>query len=323
MLRLSLIGCGAHSEAAHAEPLRIYAERFPDRVALTAACDVRLERAEAFCRRFGFARAYADWEAMLAAEKPDAVLCIVPIPLIVLIGSELLRRGIPCILEKPPGATQEEVAALAKVAQETGTPHQVSVNRRFSPFLNRALADIHVPKGPESPLRYVHARMLRHARTEPEFIWGTGVHIVDAMRHIGGEWDTFDVRTVAPPDTSAPWFIVSLRFASGCLGTVEVLPTVGMVEERYDLYGAGFFASTVTMGTEGESVRIWRNRTLEVEERGDPAASLCLRDGSYEELCHFIDNLRDGLTPHPPLAKIAPSMDLCARIGAALDEAKG
>lgn len=320
MLRFCLIGCGAHSETAHAEPLRIYGERFPDRVTLSAACDVRPERAEAFCRRFGFTRAYTDWETMLAAETPDAVLCIVPIPLIVPIGGELLRRGIPCILEKPPGATLDEVAALTRVAQETGTPHQVSVNRRFSPFLNRALA---FANDTGTPLRYVHARMLRHARTEPEFIWGTGVHIVDAMRHIGGEWDSFTVRTIAPPETSAPWFIVSLRFASGCLGTVEVLPTVGAVEERYDLYGDGYFASAVTMGTEGESVRVWRNRTLELEERGDPSAPLCLRDGSFDELCAFIDSLRDGLPLHPPLAKIAPSMDLCARIGAALNEAKG
>ena len=29
--------------------------------------------------------------------------------------------------------------------------------------------------------------MARHARREPEFLWATAVHAVDALRHMAGE----------------------------------------------------------------------------------------------------------------------------------------
>jgi predicted dehydrogenase len=242
-----------------------------------------------------------------------------PVERIVPLGSELLRRGVPCILEKPPGATAAEVAALVQVARETGTPHQISVNRRFSPFLNRAIAWAKEA----GSVQYVHGRMVRDARREGDFVWGTGVHIIDAMRHIGGEWEDFEVRTVEPPRTSAPWFLIALRFASGCEGTVEMVPTAGMMEETYDLYGDGFRATATTMGGLGESVRCWRNGTLEVEMRADPGAPTCLRDGSYEEVEAFVSALNQGVMPHPGVEEVAPTMDLCTQIHAALGGKEG
>ena len=221
------------------------------------------------------------------------------------VGIELLRRRIPCLLEKPPGATPAEVEALVRVARETATPHQISVNRRFSPFLNQAIAWAN-EAGPPS---HVHARMLRHARREADFVWGTGVHVLDAVRHIGGEWDHFDVR-VTPPPASAPWFLVSLRFASGCLGTIEIAPTSGRVEETYELRGENFCASATTLGGAGEAARLWRNNTLEQETLADPDAPLCLRDGSWEETCAFLDAVRAKTPPRPTVAQSAIVLSL-------------
>src|SRR5262245_23961028 len=112
MLRLALIGCGSHSESAHGKPLAHYAARHPGDVALAAACDLDRGRAVRFCQEFGFARAYDDIEAMLQTENPDAVVSVLPIEKIVEVGSLLLRRGIPCVLEKPPGRSVEEATAL-------------------------------------------------------------------------------------------------------------------------------------------------------------------------------------------------------------------
>src|SRR5437867_2826136 len=71
MLRLALIGCGAHSEAAHAASLAHYVSQHPGEVELVAACDLRRERAERFCCDYGFADAYTDVETMLATAIPD------------------------------------------------------------------------------------------------------------------------------------------------------------------------------------------------------------------------------------------------------------
>ena len=44
---------------------------------------------------------------------------------------------------------------------------------------------------------------------------------------------------------STAWYVVSLRFESGASGRIEVLPTAGMVEESYELFGEGFRARVV------------------------------------------------------------------------------
>src|SRR5438046_3931895 len=78
MIRIALIGCGSHSEVAHARPLAHYAARHAGEVDLVAACDLDIERARRFCRDHGFARAYSDMEEMLASEALDAVVSVVP-----------------------------------------------------------------------------------------------------------------------------------------------------------------------------------------------------------------------------------------------------
>jgi predicted dehydrogenase len=45
-IRLGLIGCGEHSEIGHAIPLARYAATHAEAITLTAACDLRQERAE-------------------------------------------------------------------------------------------------------------------------------------------------------------------------------------------------------------------------------------------------------------------------------------
>lgn len=305
MLRLALIGCGAHSESAHASALAHYVAQHPGDVELAGACDREIERAEQFCRRYGFADAYSDLEKMLQIAKPDAVLAILPIEKTAEIGRLLLRRRIPCVLEKPPGVSLEEATALAEVARRTGTPHMVSMNRRFNPYLNRAIAWT----GEVGPIRYLHGRMVRNERREAEFLWGTGVHIVDAMRHIGGEIAKFDIQTLPSPAT--PWRLISLQFASGAAGCIEILPTAGMVEERFEWFGDDFRVCVTTMGGEGEAARGWRLGALELEETADANTPLFLRDGSYQETSAFIRGLQETSPLHPSLEEVLPTLQVC------------
>src|SRR5207245_2416823 len=106
---------------------------------LAAACDLDRERARRFCREYGFQAAYSSIEELLDAVKPDAVVSVLPPEKTAEVGGELLRRGIPCVLEKPPGTSLAEATCLAELAAQTGIPHMVSMNRRFSPYLQRAI----------------------------------------------------------------------------------------------------------------------------------------------------------------------------------------
>jgi len=309
MLRLALIGCGAHSEHAHAAPLAHYVAQHPGDAVLAAACDLDIARARRFCQQVGFARAYADAEEMLRTEKPDAVVSVLPIEKIVETGSLLLRQRIPCMLEKPPGRSLEEAYALADIARQTGTPHMVSLNRRYSPYLNWAVSWAREI----GPLRYLRGQMFRQERREEDFLWGTGVHVVDAMRHIGGDVATCKVQRLEQPAGSTPWFLIALLFADGGVGQIEILPTTGTVEERYDLFGDGFQASATTMGGSGERVRCWQNGVLKMEKTAGADEPLFLRDGSYEETSAFLRRLLRGEPLRPALEDVLPTLRICGQ----------
>src|SRR5690242_18286511 len=105
MICVGLIGCGEHSEIGHAVPLARYKAEHPEHMDLTAACDVRKERAEYFCKAYGFRRSYADLSTMLRSEQLNLCIVVAPVDKISTLGIELLQRGTACVIEKPLGAT--------------------------------------------------------------------------------------------------------------------------------------------------------------------------------------------------------------------------
>jgi predicted dehydrogenase len=310
MIRLALVGCGEHSQLSHATPLARYAALNPGDLQLVAACDLNLERARAFCSEFGFARAYSDLETMLSKESVDGCVCVVPMERIVDLAVMLLERKIPSVIEKPLGVTREESERLAEVARRTGTPHMVSVNRRFMPYLNQAkswVKDI-------GPLQYVRATQVRHGRDEPDFIWSTAIHVLDALRHIAGEVAEFDTEVHQQTGLSTAWYVVSLRFASGASGQIEVLPTAGMVEESYELFGEGFRARVVAGSGVQRSLHCWHDGELALEEHSAETEPEDLRNGAYEEVVEFVRALKTGERPWPTVEDILPSSRICFAI---------
>lgn len=310
MIRLALLGCGEHSRSSHAAPLARYAAQNPGEVDLVAACDLNLQRAEEFCRDFGFARAYTDVETMIAMELVDGCVSVMPIERIVDVGVMLLARKIPCVIEKPLGTSPSEAERLASTARETGTPHMVSVNRRFMPFLNQALSWTRQI----GPLQYVRAMQVRHARAEPDFIWSTAIHVVDALRHVAGEVKNFNTEVRRQSELSCLWYVISLHFENGIVGRIEVLPTAGMVEESYELLGEGFRARVVAGSGTQRSLQCWREGQLELEEHSSNKEPEDLRNGSYEEVVEFVRALRTRTQPRPSVQDILPSALICFAI---------
>lgn len=309
-LRLALVGCGEHSELSHAAPLRRYAAGRPGEIELAAACDLDLSRAERFCREYGFARAYASLDEMLASERLDGCVTVMPVARIAGVAAKVLERGIPCVIEKPLGASLAEVERLAEDARRTGTPHMVSVNRRFMPFLNRASAWAREAGG----LRYARATMVRHGRDEPDFIWETALHGLDALRHVAGEIAEHRAHVHRPQGLSANWYLVSLDFEGGARGQLEVLPTAGVIEESYEMFGEGFRARVVAGSGPQRSLHCWRGGRLEVEEFADEASPEDLRSGAFEEVLEFVGALREGRRPAPTVEDVLPSSRVCFRV---------
>ena len=317
MVRLALVGCGEHSRNSHAAPLARYAAQQPGEVELVAACDLNADRAAEFCQTFGFARAYTDVEKMLAAENIDGCVSVMPMERIVPEAIRLLERGIPCVIEKPLGTSLAEAEKLARAARETNTPHMVSVNRRFLPYLNTARSWI----SEIGPLRYVRATQVRSARSEPDFIWSTAIHVLDALRSIAGEISSFETDVQRRP--SALWYVISLRFESGATGRIEVLPTAGMVEESYELFGEGFRARVTAGSGTQRSMECWGNGQKVLEENASDDEPEDLRNGGYQEVMEFVRALTSGTRPRPEIQDILPSARICFAIADSVAQQTG
>ena len=306
-IRLGLIGCGEHSEIGHAIPLARYASAHADAITLTAACDLRQERAELFCRKYGFARSYQQADEMLAREHLDVCVAVTPVEQIAEIGIKLLEAGMPCVVEKPLGATFSEVNALREAAKRTNTTNMVSVNRRFMPLLNRGLEWARNA----GVLRYVRCTMLRHARTEPDFLRFTAIHAVDTMRYIGGEVHASEIRTLTPAPHA---YAIDLQFESGVSGRIDVLPTAGVVEETYELVGDGFRAAITGPFGPLRSLHCYQENQLALEEIAGSETPDDVTQGFYGEVLELVDALSLGRRPKPSIEDIFPSVELCFRL---------
>jgi myo-inositol 2-dehydrogenase / D-chiro-inositol 1-dehydrogenase len=319
MIRLGLIGCGEHSESGHAIPLARYKAAQPAEIELAAACDLKGERAQSFCRKYEFMSAYSDVDEMLAREKLDGCIAVVPVERISQLGIKLLGLGIPCVVEKPLGASLKEVKALLDAARATRTPNMVSVNRRFMPFLNRAIEWTRTV----GPLRYVRCTLTRHARSEPEFLWTTAVHAVDALRYIAGQAGEAKIRTLGDASWSAQWYGIDLRFDSGVCGHIDVLPTAGMLEETYELMGEGFRASvTCPFGPE-RGWRGFRENRLVAQETAPAGMAEEVLNGCSGEAAEFVRALIVKDVPRPSIEDVFPSVELCLAMASTAEKNAG
>jgi myo-inositol 2-dehydrogenase / D-chiro-inositol 1-dehydrogenase len=307
-MRLGLIGCGEHSEIGHALPLARCAAAHPEATTLAAACDLRPERAQMFCQNYGFARAYQDLDEMLARERLDVCIAVVPVERISEIGIKLLQAKIPCVVEKPLGGTITEARRLLEAAKATGTTNMVSVNRRFMPLLNRGIKWAKAA----GTLRYVHCAMLRQARTEPDFFRFTAIHALDTMRFIGGEVRASEIRTLptGPPLSYA----VDLQFKNGVQGRIDVLPNAGLVEERYELFGDGFRAVITSPFGPQRSLRCYQQNRLVLEEIAGSETPEDVTQGFYGEASKLIEALNQGKSPKPSIEEVFPSVELCFQL---------
>jgi myo-inositol 2-dehydrogenase / D-chiro-inositol 1-dehydrogenase len=319
MIRLGLIGCGEHSEGGHAVPLARYKAAHPGEIELTAVCDLKLERAQFFCDKYGFLNPYQDRNEMLTRQTLDACIAVLPVEKIPEVGIHLLERRMPCVVEKPLGASLSDVRRLRDTARTTGTLNMVSVNRRFMPFLNRTLAWTRNA----GPLRYVRCTFTRHARSEPEFLWGTAVHAVDTVRYLAGEVAEANIRTLKSAPDSADWYAVDLTFTSGVSGRIDVLPTAGLRDETYELMGEGFRAVVTCPFGRKRGFQCFCENRLILEEYESEATSEDVVNGFYDEAVELIRALTLKNELRPSIEDVFPSVELCLNMAHTVEQKAG
>lgn len=136
-LRTCFIGAGGHS-FRNVYPTFQYAP-----IDLVAICDLDQDRATAFARQFGAARAYSDHREMLAKERPEAVFIVTSYladgrPQATGLALEALAAGAHVWMEKPTAASVAEVQTLIDASAEHGRQVMTGLKKIFFPSIVKA-----------------------------------------------------------------------------------------------------------------------------------------------------------------------------------------
>lgn len=307
MLNLALLGGGGHSYHNHLPALQRYASLHPGEIRLAACCDLRPEIAARMASEFGFATAYTDLDAMLAAERLDGCIAVTPIAATAAVAATVMRAGLPLLMEKPPGATPAETDALCDLARQLGSRVMVSVNRRFEATVAAART-----WAAEHPLRHLHGSMWRHNRREETFATDTAIHCLDVVCSLGGPLrsGTGRVRRV----DGVWWYHAELEFAGGATGTVEILPTCGAQGETYDLFAADGRALARIGEVDDGTLSVWQDGVLCRRETPGHGQPPFVQNGTLAETAAFIAALREGRAPWPGPEDVRPALRLTHRL---------
>ncbi len=303
-LKIGVIGAGWHSRASHLPALvRCVSER-PDGLNLAAVCDIDAERAREAAEEFGFERAFSGMDEMLEEARPDAVVAVTPVEMTAGCALKLIERGIPALIEKPPGASVEEAQRVAEAAAASHSPVMVSMNRRFDPALAAAVSWME-----GGTIRYARGSMLRAGRSEPAFMTNTALHALDALRAVAGDVTAICCRNMKVKGTT--WYDVALEFENGARGALEIMPTAGVTEERYDLFGDGWRVVIRVGGTDCGTLTCWEGGEREMQSEPAEGEPGFVRDGTYAETREFLHALIEGRSPRPTPQDVLQSVELC------------
>lgn len=83
------------------------------------------------------AKFFTDYKEMLEEARPDAVSVVVPTPFHLEVATEVMSRGIHCMLEKPIASSAEEADKLIACAKENNVTFTVGHIERFNPVIKK------------------------------------------------------------------------------------------------------------------------------------------------------------------------------------------
>lgn len=196
-------------------------------------------------RKFGFAKATTDLDAVLGDKSVDAVFVVTRHSSHAELTRQALLAGKTVFVEKPLALTEEELAGVLATVEESGNDRlQVGFNRRFAPLLTEAKERFGARTGPAS-LRYlVNAGKLQHGSwylqqgAEGSRFAGEGGHFIDTASWL------LDADPVSVYATAAPGnedLQVVLRYPDGSTATISYVTSgaSGFPKETLDLVGDG------------------------------------------------------------------------------------
>ena len=247
--KIGLIGTGGISRAH----LPVY-EQFPEKVKLTAVCDIIEEAAKERARDANVDAIYTDYQKMLEEADIDAVdICTghdTHAPIVIAAA----EAGKHALVEKPMGNSMQECRDMIAAADKAGVTLMIAHMLRFSPS-TEAVRQL-LAAGELGPIRAARIDIMMNAigrlrdghwMLDGNAGGGIGmtntIHEVDLVRHLVGDVKRVNgvTRTVSArlKNNAEDILCATLEFENGAVGTVLCLwcAARGPVSQQYTLFG--------------------------------------------------------------------------------------
>jgi len=142
---IGLVG-GGYMGKAHAVALSAVGAVFntPLRPRLEMIAAASDQTAEQYRKAYGFARATANWQELVADPRVEAVVIASPQSTHRAIALAAFAAGKPVFCEKPLGASLEDARAMTAAAEASGQPNMIGFNYVRTPatqFVRQLLAE--------------------------------------------------------------------------------------------------------------------------------------------------------------------------------------
>ncbi|MBN2004351.1 MAG: Gfo/Idh/MocA family oxidoreductase [Anaerolineae bacterium] len=214
---------------------------------LAAVCGRNAEAVTEAAKRYGYAKAYTDWQAMIADPAVQLFDNGGPNDAHAAPSIAAAQAGKHVLCEKPLGRNPEESRAMLDAAEKAGVKHMVAFNYRFVPAIRQAYELIHSGAlGRIYHFRAVYLQEWIMPQYNTPMIWrlqkeiagsgalgDLGTHIIDLARFLVGEiagvaamkqtfikerpWGDGSMGVVDVDDA----FAATVQFDNGALGTLE------------------------------------------------------------------------------------------------------
>jgi predicted dehydrogenase len=180
---------------------------------------------------------FPSFKAMMATVSVEGVIIATPNQLHVENGLEVIRAGLPALVEKPIADDVKSATKLVEAAEAAGVPLLVGHHRRHNPMIQAAKAT--VASGRLGQLVSVHGFFwLMKPDSYFDIVWrreaGAGpiltnlIHDIDLLRYLCGEVEMVQALTsnAVRGHVIEETAVVLLRFANGALGTINVSDSI-------------------------------------------------------------------------------------------------
>ncbi|MEU0804809.1 bi-domain-containing oxidoreductase [Streptomyces sp. NPDC005970] len=256
-------------------------------------------------RKFGFAEATTDLDAVLGDPSIDAVFVVTRHSSHAELTQRALLAGKAVFVEKPLALTEDELVCVLAAVEESGNDRlQVGFNRRFAPLLNEARKRFGARTGPGHVRYLVNAGRLDHGSwylqqgTEGSRFAGEGGHFIDTASWLL-EADPVSVYALTTPGNEDSGDIqVVLRYPGGSTATISYVTTGP----------AGFPKETLDLVADGRALRLddfVRAAVYDGRKRWISSRLPKARDkGQHAELDAFIEAVRTGGPMPVPLESL-------------------